>query len=201
MKKLITLLSILVGMSFAISAKDFPCISKPTENNECWVKFTDPRDKQEYLAIKHCGVYNTPPSTDTCIVRLVENSRYKSPNAQCDAQEGLYYGCVYPTYNEAMQYACFDLGVERGCSREAGYTPVYEVKNGEYANLRKSAFTGKNDLPQGVVLIKENEISTASPCTLDFWFKFKKEDKNWKIMSSPSVFENIYWRCEYWMSE
>lgn len=204
MKKLITLLSILVGMSFAISAKDFPCISKPTENNECWVKFKDPRDKQEYLAIKRCRTCDSDSPVCNpiyaCTISLVENSRFKSENAKCGKKDEFFHGCVYATDREAEKFACpkiGGLGIAKGCRTEDGYHMTYEINNDEYAKLRKDVLSGKDIAPYGVVMVMEDGRHTASPCTNDYWYKY---DGKWGI-GGHSRFENVYWRCEYWMSE
>ena len=68
-----------MGISFAVSAKDFPCISKPDEQGKCWTLVKDPRDGQEYLSIKACKPIS---EGGACHIHYVENSRYKSPNAE-----------------------------------------------------------------------------------------------------------------------
>ncbi len=89
MKKQILSILFVVGISFAVSAKDFPCISKPDENGKCWALVKDPRDGQKYLSIKACKPLS---EGGACHIHYVENSRYKSPNAECGKGKDFYYG-------------------------------------------------------------------------------------------------------------
>lgn len=131
-----------MGISFAVSAKDFPCISKPDEQGKCWTLVKDPRDGQEYLAVKFCGAYNPDSPRDTCTVSSVENSRYKSPSAECGRGRDFYYVCLYPRKEDAL--ACPDLGDGQMCSHYWGVTPTYTVTSEEYAKLRKDVLNKKN---------------------------------------------------------
>lgn len=208
MKKTAILLVLMIGMSFAVTAEDFPCISKPSERNECWVKFRDPRDSQVYLAIKQCRVrllYDKSEQVkDSCSIRVVENSRFKSTDANCDKSKGRYYhGCTYP--NDGSEYkievetsACPDLGVERGgCNGEWLVSPTYFVKNKEYAELREKIFSGKDVTIQGNVMVMENSLNTAAPCGA--YISREDTSSRWGIFYP--LMKKIYWRCSYRMSE
>lgn len=131
-----------VGISFAVSAKDFPCISKPDEQGKCWTLVKDPRDGQECLAVKICGIYNPNSPRDSCTVSSVENSRYKSPNAECGKGKDFYYGCLYPAKEEKLAYP--DFGVETSCKLYFEWRPTYEVTSREYAKIRKKILNKKN---------------------------------------------------------
>ena len=126
-----------MGIFFAVSAKDFPCISKPDEQGKCWTLVKDPRDGQEYLAVKICGIYNPNSPRDSCTVSSVKNSRYKSPNAECGKGKDFYYGCLYPRKEEAL--TCLDLDSARMCSRYWG-----DFTGEEYVKLRKDVLNKKN---------------------------------------------------------
>lgn len=123
-----------MGISFAVSAKDFPCISKPDEQGKCWTLVKDPRDGQEYLSIKACKPIS---EGGACHIHYVENSRYKSPSAECGRGRNFYYGCLYPRKEEAL--TCPDLDSARMCSRYWG-----DFTGEEYVKLRKDFLNKKN---------------------------------------------------------
>lgn len=70
-----------MGIFFAVSAKDFPCISKLDEQGKCWMLVKDPRDGQEYLSIKACKPIS---EGGACHIHYVEFGLYdkKVPEKQ-----------------------------------------------------------------------------------------------------------------------
>ena len=72
----------------------------------------------------------------------MENSRYKSPNAECGKGKDFYYGCLYPAKEEKLAYP--DFGVETSCKLYFEWRPTYEVTSREYAKIRKKILNKKN---------------------------------------------------------
>lgn len=191
MKKQILSILFVVGISFAVSAKDFPCISKPDELGKCWTLVKDPRDGQEYLAVKFCGAYNPDSPQDTCTVSSVENSRYKSPNAECGKGKDFFYGCLYPQKEETL--ACPDLGDGRMCSHYWGVTPTYTVTSEEYAKLRKDVLNKKNrEIKEVFFYRKGDKIAATSGSRA--WVNV-----NGKWGETSIVKKKVYCACMFWM--
>ena len=197
MKKIAMLLVLIAGMSFAVTAGDFPCISGTAEHDECCVKFKDPRDGQVYLARKQCR------DNGECYILLAENSRYKSPNAICDqSKEHYYYGCEYPE-DEAPKEACPDLEnmEKKGCSFvEDAFGPIHFVGNKNFAKLRNDVLSGKN-FPMGdVVVVKDDSSHTATPCSTAHGWRRDLKTGRWGV-GGCGISRVNYWRCYYKMSE
>ncbi len=203
-KRFITALLFITGISFAVTAKDFPCISKPeihkSENgsaSKCWTFVADKRDGQKYLAIKRCN------STESfCHLEYIENSRFKSSNAVCPDSLNIYYGCVYPTNEEAAKYACPDFGVPSEChglsSEFFGQVMTYD----SYVKFRKDISDGKkvnlNALIDFTKVIIEEQtaseiIHAANPCGSYQWIK---ANGKWGV-GGHAKFSNNYWSCSY----
>ncbi len=191
MKKQILLILLAVGISFAVSAKDFPCISKPDALGKCWTLVKDPRDGQEYLAVKFCGAYNPDSPRDTCTVSFVENSRYKSPNAECGKGKDFFYGCLYTRQEEKL--ACPDLGSWQMCSFYLGVTPTYTVTGEEYAKLRKEILNKKDKEVMEVFFYRKGD-NVAAMSGSRAWVNV---DGKWG--ETTIVKKNVYCACRFWM--
>lgn len=193
MKYFIYMILFLSGISFAVTAKDFPCFSTPNKFRECWTFVKDPRDSQVYLAVKHCGI-NWHDST-ACVVYYNENSRYKSPNAKCGEGDDFYYGCVYPA-KEVEKYACPDFNVETHTHYYFDGMPQYSVTAKEYAKLRRKIIQKRNVEIRNMFFYKENDNIAATPGGT-VWLKYNGK---WGETSLPQKKE-VYWACAFFMPD
>ena len=188
MKKQILSILLSLGISFAVSAKDFPCISKPDEDGKCWALVKDPRDGQKYLSIKACKPLS---EGGACHIHYVENSRYKSPNAECGKGKDFYYGCLYTRQEE--KFACPDFGVKTDCWLYFEWRPTYEVTSREYAKLRKKILNKEVPEVKEMFFYRPGDRVAKTP-----WQRaWVNVDGKWG--ETTIVKKKYYYACVFWV--
>jgi hypothetical protein len=187
------------GLSFAVTAEDFPCLFEPDEAGRCWIRIKDPRDGQIYLAAKQCWVPDSRPIHDSCVIYYVENSRFKAPEAKCNKGKDFYYGCLYPS-DKAEKIACPNFGVETKISTFLEFS-AYLVTSEEYAKIRKDVLVKKKNREIRHMFFYRDGDKVALASGIYAWVS---PSGKWGINDGWGETtirkKEAYVACEYWVS-